>query len=95
MQEGDVLLLVTDGFHEYHRAADGVQFGIARLERTLVQIADKRPPAMLRELDQAVRTFAGDSPQLDDMTAVVIKRTAASPATDAPGTEARGKTCTA
>jgi len=78
MQEGDVLLLVTDGFHEYHRATDGEQFGIARLERALVSIADKRPPAMLRDLDQAVRTFAGDSPQMDDMTAVVIKRTAAS-----------------
>jgi serine phosphatase RsbU (regulator of sigma subunit) len=75
MKPGDVLLLVTDGFHEFARAGDGQLFGIPRLQAALTANAGHDAAAILRDLDQAVRTFAAGSPQLDDMTAIVIKRT--------------------
>jgi serine phosphatase RsbU (regulator of sigma subunit) len=75
MDAGDVLLLATDGFFEFMRAGDEEQFGVARLEKSLASNAGGDGATILRELDQAVRTFAAGSRQMDDMTAVVIKRT--------------------
>jgi serine phosphatase RsbU (regulator of sigma subunit) len=85
MNAGDVLLLVTDGFHEYYRAGDGEQFGVARMKKAVIASADRQSATILQMLDQALRTFADGSLQLDDMTAVVIKRTADGAATQAAG----------
>jgi serine phosphatase RsbU (regulator of sigma subunit) len=76
MAEGDLLVLLTDGFIEHQRAGDSQQFGITRVEAALVDRAGERPDAILRALDRAVGDFAVGAEQQDDMTAVVIKRTA-------------------
>jgi serine phosphatase RsbU (regulator of sigma subunit) len=74
MRRGDLLVLLTDGFIEWAR--DGrEQFGAARMADELKRRADRPAAEILRDLDGAVREFAAGAPQLDDTTAVVIKRT--------------------
>ena len=72
---GDTLLLVTDGFMEAHNAA-GDLFGISRLSDSLTAHADRPIAEIVSQMDSEVRAFSGTQPQADDMTAVIIRRTA-------------------
>jgi serine phosphatase RsbU (regulator of sigma subunit) len=72
---GDVLLLVTDGFIEWPRAGDGQQYGVDRLSDLLRKNAALPAQTLIERMDADICAFSGGSPQLDDMTAVVIKRT--------------------
>jgi PAS domain S-box-containing protein len=72
LNPGELLLMLTDGIEE-SSAPDGTLFG---LERTLqvVRTHQTRPARQIvRELYEAVRVFAGGSPQLDDITVIVGK----------------------
>jgi len=72
LEPGDFVLLLTDGIVEA-RAPDGTIFGTQR-PLDLVR-AYRRLPAreIVQNLYYAVRAFAHDQPQLDDITATVIK----------------------
>src|SRR5262249_37766786 len=72
--QGDILLMLTDGFFEWQRRGDNQAFGIARLEELLIANAGDSPPKLLQIIDAAVRAFANGSPQNDDMTAVALKK---------------------
>jgi phosphoserine phosphatase len=76
MQEGDIVFLITDGFLEWENAA-GDQFGPARFEQFASSTCHLPVEEILAELYAAVLKFADGTPQQDDLTAVVIKRTAA------------------
>ena len=80
LERGDVLVMLTDGFFEWTRPADEEAFGISRLQDTLRAAVAGQPGAdaadILRTLDESVRRFCDGSPQQDDMTAIVIRRTA-------------------
>jgi serine phosphatase RsbU (regulator of sigma subunit) len=91
MEQGDALMMLTDGFFEWQRPSDGECFGIPRLcEAMIGSIRGQRAgddgtsgdgvvaAAMIRSIDAAVTKFADGAPQADDMTAVVVRRTAAS-----------------
>lgn len=72
---GDILVLLSDGFYEYHDAA-GEQFGEERVEDIVATHGDKPMKEVLGILHQAVNAFARGAPQDDDMTAVLVKREA-------------------
>lgn len=73
MQPGDILVLLSDGFYEQSNP-HGEMFGDDRV-RDIVRAHHAGPMAeMLAALLRAVGDFAGDTPQEDDMTAVVVKR---------------------
>ena len=74
MESGDVLLLLTDGFIEWQRASDHEQFGDDRLCQTLSNCAALPARSILIAIDTAVSSFVAGAPQLDDTTAVVIRR---------------------
>jgi serine phosphatase RsbU (regulator of sigma subunit) len=74
LEPGDVLVLLTDGFHEWHRAGDREPFGLERLEATLVASADRDARGILQAIDDGVRAFVQGAAQEDDMTAIVIRR---------------------
>lgn len=76
--EGDILVMLTDGFFEWARPGDGQQFGIPRLHQAIRDSADGDAAAILRGIDETVCTFCRGTPQSDDMTAIVIKRAATS-----------------
>ncbi len=73
---GDVLMMLTDGFFEWHRLHDREQFGTDRLVETLKANAGESAERIIQKMDQAVIEFACGETQKDDVTAVVIKRLA-------------------
>lgn len=74
LDEGDVLVMLTDGFFEWRRPGDREQFGIERIQETLQECAHHDAQTILRTLDERVCQFCDGSAQHDDMTAIVIKR---------------------
>jgi serine phosphatase RsbU (regulator of sigma subunit) len=75
LNEGDMIVLATDGFFEWEDAS-GDQFGVERLERAVRGARHLAPEEIIAELYQAVKHFAAGTKQVDDLTAVVIKRVA-------------------
>ncbi len=70
---GDVLVLLTDGFWEWENAQDE-DVGIPRLQEA-IRAARHLPAAqIISSLYEAVLRFAGGTRQMDDLTAVVVKR---------------------
>src|SRR5262249_18844139 len=76
MGAGDVVVLLTDGFFEYQNEA-GEQYGKERAEQVVAEHAGVEAKGLLDELVRSVGTFGGAAAQMDDLTGVVIKRTAA------------------
>ena len=70
---GDTLILYTDGVSEAMNA-EGEEFGVERL----TELFSGRPPSTAKEANEAVlkavAEFAGDTPQSDDVTCLVLRR---------------------
>ncbi len=72
LDSGDLVLFLTDGIVEA-RAPDGVIFGTQRTI-DLVRVYRRSPArAIVENLYYAVRAYAQNQPQYDDITATVIK----------------------
>ncbi|MEO8428491.1 MAG: SpoIIE family protein phosphatase [Verrucomicrobiota bacterium] len=69
---GDIVLLLTDGIEEAMSPKDEF-FGIERMLEVVRKNADQSSHKIVEALYQAVRAFSEDRPQLDDVTAVVVK----------------------
>ncbi|HYD01339.1 MAG TPA: SpoIIE family protein phosphatase, partial [Phycisphaerales bacterium] len=79
LSAGDMLVLVTDGFVEWSRPAEGEKrddFGIERLRASLKHHAHLPVPDIIHAVAADVSAFAHGEPQQDDLTMVVIRRTA-------------------
>ena len=72
LQSGDVVVLLTDGIEET-MAPDESFFGIERTLNIVRQNREKAAREILDALYRAVREFSQHTPQLDDVTAIVIK----------------------
>ncbi|HWN94654.1 MAG TPA: SpoIIE family protein phosphatase [Methylomirabilota bacterium] len=72
LQPGDTVLLLTDGIEET-MAPDESFFGIERTLNVVRQNREKPAREVLDALYRSVRDFAQHTPQLDDVTAIVIK----------------------
>lgn len=70
LQQGDTLLLYTDGITEAGGAQD--LFGIERLTREF-RVGGDRPAELINRLLQAVRTHTGDQAARDDQTLVALR----------------------
>ena len=79
MAVGDMLVLLTDGFYEWARD-DGESFGEDRVRDVVCQLRDRPATEIIEALYRAVVDFAAGARQADDLTAVIVKRTAASSA---------------
>jgi phosphoserine phosphatase RsbU/P len=73
LEPGDILALLTDGIYEYRDAADQ-EFGEQRVLEILRTHHDKSAAEISTMLLTAVQEFAGNAPQEDDMTVVLVKR---------------------
>ena len=73
LAQGDSLILYTDGVSEAMNS-EGEEFGVDRLR----EIFTKNPPTSARGTNeailQAVHDFAGDTPQSDDVTCLVLQK---------------------
>ncbi len=73
LQPGDTVVLFTDGVTEAMNA-EHEQFGIERLREVFVGNPPVDSEQANRAVFQAVRDFAGDTPQSDDITCVTLRR---------------------
>ena len=76
LAEGDLLVLLTDGFFEWSRP-DGEQFGEDRVREIMRQHHALPAAEIIDLLHHAVVEFSAGTPQGDDLTAVVVKRVVA------------------
>lgn len=72
LNPGDFIFLYTDGIDEASDEANQL-FGLNRLVKCLVASASLRAEKIITRVEQAVRAFAGNVPQNDDMTMIAIK----------------------
>lgn len=70
---GDVFALLSDGVYEYQDAANR-EFGEDGVAALLRAQHDAPMAVLLERLGQALRDFGAGAPQLDDVTAVLIRR---------------------
>jgi serine phosphatase RsbU (regulator of sigma subunit) len=73
LEPGDLVVLLTDGFYEFQNQA-GDLFGNQRIAEVILATYRKPAKEILAALLEAVRAFGRSAPQLDDMTALIIKR---------------------
>ena len=71
LNPGDILTLFTDGVTEQENVA-GDEFSLERLEEVVRNEVDSAS-ALVAHITEAVSTFAGEKPQVDDLTVVVVK----------------------
>lgn len=75
MAAGDMLALITDGFTEWANAA-GEQYGAERLAEIIDKYHGLPASELIQRLVADVLRFANGTKQLDDLTAVILKRAA-------------------
>jgi len=68
-----LLLLATDGFFEWANAREE-RFGTQRLGQTVRAAHEKSAAEIIANLHQEVLRFASGTKQMDDLTAIVLKR---------------------
>ncbi len=73
LSTGDTLVLYTDGVTEAMNG-DGEQFGLERLRELFGSAPPKDCLETTRSVFEAVRAFAGDTPQSDDITCLTLSR---------------------
>jgi len=72
LNEGDILTLFTDGVTEQENEA-GDEFSTGRLKEVVLSRETEPASALVASITEAVATFAGTKPQVDDLTVVVVK----------------------
>ncbi|MBQ9362937.1 MAG: SpoIIE family protein phosphatase [Bacteroidaceae bacterium] len=75
LQQGDVLVMFTDGVTEAENI-DHELFGEPRLEQTLATLKGANSQQIVETINQQVKDHAGEAAQSDDITQLVIKRKA-------------------
>ena len=70
---GDTVFLYSDGVSEAMNR-EGEEFGLERMSEVLANAPTDDPRAVNDAVFEAVRTFAGDTPQSDDITCLTLCR---------------------
>ena len=70
---GDAVVLFTDGVPEA-QDPQGAFFGVERIVAAVAGSRQEAPAAVTGQLLQAVRDFAGEAPQSDDITILTLRR---------------------
>ena len=70
---GETILLYTDGVPDAHNV-HGERFGMERFRQVFIDAPPECAQAATEVVFQAVREFAQDTPQFDDVTCLVLRR---------------------
>ena len=73
LQPGDCILLYTDGVREALDPHDE-EFGVDRMSESFRMTAPLGAEAVLTRMQEELRQFTGDGPQMDDITLVSIEK---------------------
>ena len=74
LEPGDTLVLYTDGVSEAMNSG-GEEFGVERLQELFANQPPTSAKMATEAIFQAVSDFAGNTPQSDDVTCLVLRRT--------------------
>ena len=74
LEPGDAVVLYTDGITEAMNG-NGEQFGVGRMHEVFAANPPKDSEQAAHTMFEAVRSFVGDTPQSDDITCLVLRRT--------------------
>ncbi len=74
LERDDCLILYTDGVTEA-LDANGDEFGFERMLHSVRATAMTGPAAVIKRLIDDLRNFVGSTPQSDDITLIVIRKT--------------------
>jgi serine phosphatase RsbU (regulator of sigma subunit) len=72
LHPGDILTLFTDGVTEQENEG-GEEWSTSRLREVILSHEREPAAALVAHITEAVATFAGAKPQVDDLTVVVVK----------------------
>lgn len=75
LNSGDVLLIYSDGVSEANNLAED-EFGLDRLKEVLQKNISRSASGIRDKVESALSDFTGTAPANDDITLVIIKRTA-------------------
>ena len=75
LQPGEMIFLPTDGIEEA-RSTDGSLFGKERMLSELNGHQEIPVSTVIEQVFQSALDFSGEHPQLDDMTAIALRRNA-------------------
>jgi len=73
-EPGDILMLATDGFYECPGIEEGSAFGEDRVVEIIRTRRDESAQKIIDELVRQADHFAAGLPQVDDLTALCVKR---------------------
>lgn len=73
LEPGDTLFLYTDGLSEA-RNADGGEYGVERVARLVRRHAAQAVDGIISAFLEDLRAFAGETPRLDDLTLLAVRR---------------------
>lgn len=73
LNPGDVLALYSDGVSEAQDLQDD-EFGTDRLTECMRMMRDEPASAIVEHVFQSIDAFAGEAPQFDDITLMIVKR---------------------
>ena len=73
LDPGDTIVLYTDGVTEAMNA-EGEEFSLDRLRDLFTNVPPRNPKETNAAIFEAVRVFAGDTPQSDDITCLACRR---------------------
>lgn len=73
LEANESLVLYTDGITEANRS-DGDMFGLPRLQGVLQDSRAVTAPDMIRDVDDALRSFVEGEPPSDDVACLVVRR---------------------
>ena len=76
LEPGDTVVFYTDGVTEAMNG-DGEQFGLRRMSDVFAASPPRNSEQAAQAMFDAVKAFAGDTPQSDDITCLALHRTAA------------------
>ncbi|MDQ2660065.1 MAG: serine/threonine-protein phosphatase, partial [Verrucomicrobiota bacterium] len=74
LERDDCLILYTDGVNEA-LDKEGNEFGLERMRESVRARAAQGPQAIIDGLIEDLRGFVGSTPQNDDITLIVIRKT--------------------
>jgi ligand-binding sensor domain-containing protein/serine phosphatase RsbU (regulator of sigma subunit) len=73
LEEGDAILMLSDGLPE-QKNASGEMFDYSRVKKTLADVGTQTADAIVEHLSRSAEAWRGDIPQEDDITFLVIQR---------------------
>jgi len=73
LHPGDLLVIYSDGISEAMNMEEE-EYGEERLSAVIQENRKAEPQELIDKIINSVRIYAGDAPQMDDMTIVVLKR---------------------